>query len=71
MLSRRELWMSVLLPAALLTVVFVGPVFVAWHVDVDKREASLRREIAQNFAEKWGRCDLAANWDKTVPCLAR
>ena len=70
MLSRNEFVMSLLLPAALLTVPLVGTAFLIWQADFEKREAPLRREIAQNYAGKWGRCDLAAKWDRTVPCQA-
>ena len=70
MLTRNELVMSILMPAALLTVPLVGTAFLVWQADFEKKEVPLRREIAQNFADKWGRCDLAAKWDRTVPCQA-
>lgn len=59
---------SVLLPALLLTVPIVGMVFLSWSADVERREALIRREIAQNLADKWGRCDLAVRWDKSNRC---
>lgn len=70
MLSRTDWIVSILLPAALLTILLVGASFFFWQKTFETREAPLRREIAQNFAEKWGRCDLAAKWDKDVPCQA-
>lgn len=70
-LSSNELVSAVLLPTAPLTVLLVGMAFLSWQSDAERREAPIRREIAQNFAEKWGRCDLAAKWDKSVPCKAR
>jgi hypothetical protein len=70
-LTQSELLASVLLPAALLTVPLVGTAFLFWQEDVERREAPLRREIAQNLADKWGRCDLTARWDMAVPCPAR
>lgn len=70
-LTTTELMSAVLLPAALLTVPLVSLAVLSWKADIDRREAPIRREIARNFADKWGRCDLASNWDKTVPCVAR
>ena len=70
-LSMNELLMSVLLPAMLLALLLLLPTFYLWNEYAQKREAPLRREIAQNFAEKWGRCDIAAKWDKAVPCQVR
>ncbi len=69
-LSMNDLLMSVLLPAVLLTLLLLGSAFFVWKEEFQKREAPLRREIAQNFAEKWDRCDTAAKWDKTVSCKA-
>ncbi len=69
--SRTGLLLSVLLPATLLTLLMVGTSFLIWKTCLDRREAPIRREIAQNFAEKWGRCDLAAKWDSAVPCKGR
>lgn len=69
--TTTELVSAVLLPAALLTVPLVALAFLSWQAEVDRREAPIKREIAQNFAAKWGRCDLAAKWDKDVPCASR
>lgn len=66
-----ELMSSVTMPAAVLTVLLVGPAFLWWQAEMDRREGPLRREIARNFAEKWGRCDLAERFDKTIPCSPR
>lgn len=62
---------SILLPAVLLTVPLVGTSFFLWDRSFEARAAPIRREIAENYAVKWGRCDLAAKWDATVPCSAR
>ena len=70
-LSANELLSAVLLPSVLLTALLVGLAFMSWKLETDRREAPLRREIAQNFAQKWGRCDLVAKWDSAVPCEAR
>src|SRR6185369_2782342 len=62
-LNTSGLVSAVLLPATLLTVLLVGIAFFEWHADVERRAAPIKHEIAQNFSEKWGRCDVAAKWD--------
>ena len=66
--AKPDLVSTVLLPAALLTLPLVALAFISWHADVERRAAPIKREIAQNFAVKWARCDLAAKWDKDVFC---
>ena len=58
---------SVFAPAVLITAIVVPCLFAIWKADFESRAAPIRREIAQNFAEKWGRCDIAVKWDKNVP----
>lgn len=70
-ISTKDLVRAVLLPSALLTALMVPAAFMIWHLETEQRAAPIRREIAQNFAEKWGRCDLAARWDKGVVCASR
>lgn len=70
-MTAKELISAILLPAALLTVPLMVVVCYAWQVNVDGRAAPIKREIAQNFATEWDRCDLAAAWDKNVACIPR
>lgn len=70
-LSSNELVSAVLLPAALLTTPLVTLTFLSWQTEVDRRVAPIKREIAQNYSTKWGRCDLVVKWDKDVLCTPK
>lgn len=67
-LSGQELLRDVLLPAMAISLVVTGLAFAEHEHQVQQREAPIRKEIAQNFAQKWGRCDLAAKFDPSVSC---
>lgn len=66
-----SLLLSVAVPALLITILFVGTVFCTWAYDFERRDRALRREIAENFDSKWGRCDIAMKWDPRYRCEIR
>lgn len=59
------------IPALLITAIIVIPLCASWELDMERKEAPIRHEIAENFASsKWNRCDLAMKWDPSVLCPA-